>query len=941
MNLNPPKVISKVNPNIPSKVLSPKKSEFFFILNKAKLLLEFYKIFVNYYIFFYLILISFPYGINSYNYYISLQFNQPGLQQVLGDNFADAYPAEVYVDDSYNYLTGNKIQIPSINSRIILGWNSLITNFDRMFSDLKNITEVYISGLIGYNSIFTYTFSNCVNLRKITISISYDRYCAIQNMKGMFYNCQSLLSFSFDYLYLDYYDYIYSCSSCSDHYYRYYHDIDMSYMFYNCTSLKNITTYHIIQYVTDMNHMFYNCISLTSINLNRFITRDDFHINFSYLFYNCNSLARIDFNSTHYNFYVSDIKFMFYNCSKLNQISYLNYFKTTSTNYYDMSYLFYNCQSLREINLIYNTFYVSNTKEMFYNCIELTSINFNPYRTIDNINMTKMFYNCNKLSSIELYNSDGYSYFNPNDMSSMFYNCYSLTSIDLNKFRTNNVQNMSYLFYNCKCLTVFYRLMNRLENTNVKNMRGLFQNCEAIVTLDLTNFFTPNVEIMWDMFNGCTSLIDLYIPNFVTTNVIDMQSMFDGCKNLISLNLNHFNTMKVQYMNKMFQNCENLKHLNMSQLYSDSLSSMYRMFYNCNSLVYLNIFSLIEDVQSITEMFDGTSDNFELCIKDKENIPNIFDSIFDKIKRDCSSNCYGVGNERIKSTNEKRCCPKYEYNNECYNNCPSKTKIKDSSKRCQDFNCVNFYNYEQDDCDDTIPDGFYQNDTLIHTIDKCHKDCKTCNAGPNENSANCLICNNDKPYLYLGNCYTNCRYGNFIDNGIKQCICHKEKCKECTIDSLKYDLCVSCNKDKGYYEILNDINNIYGFKKCYKDPEEYYLNLTQKKYLPCYHSCKFCLPYKPDKQNHYCTSCNEDNNYPIKDEKNSSLMNCYPKCKYNYYFNSSDDYICIDTPGCPSFEQQKNSLHKGIEPLFPPFGRGVLTTRLMENLFFLAKKNFK
>ena len=39
-------------------------------------------------------------------------------------------------------------------------------------------------------------------------------------------------------------------------------------------------------------------------------------------------------------------------------------------------------------------------------------------------------------------------------------------------------------------------------------------------------------------------------------------------------------------------------------------------------------------------------------------------------------------------------------------------------------------------------------------------------------STNCLICNNDKPYLYLGNCYTNCRYGDFIDNGIKQCICH-------------------------------------------------------------------------------------------------------------------------------------------------------------------------
>ena len=87
---------------------------------------------------------------------------------------------------------------------------------------------------------------------------------------------------------------------------------------------------------------------------------------------------------------------------------------------------------------------------------------------------------------------------------------------------------------------------------------------------------------------------------------------------------------------------------------------MHRMFYNCKNLKYLNIFSLVEDVQSITEMFERTSDNFGICIKDKENIPNIFVSIFDKIKRDCSSNCYGRGNERIKINNEKRSCPKYE-----------------------------------------------------------------------------------------------------------------------------------------------------------------------------------------------------------------------------------------------------------------------------------------
>ena len=166
---------------------------------------------------------------------------------------------------------------------------------------------------------------------------------------------------------------------------------------------------------------------------------------------------------------------------------------------------------------------------------------------------------------------------------------------------------------------------------------------------------------------------------------------------------------------------------------------------------------------------------------------------------------------------------------------------------------------------------------------------------------NCLICNNNKSYVYLGNCYTSCRYGDFIDsNGIKKCKCHRTKCQECTTESLKYDLCVSCNEEEGYYEISNNIN-ISNFKNCYKEPEEYYLNLTEKKYIPCYHSCKSCVSLKYDKMHHYCTSCNEDNSYSILDEYNSTYMNCYPECKYYYYFNKNDDYnyTCTETSGCP------------------------------------------
>ena len=405
------------------------------------------------------------------------------------------------------------------------------------------------------------------------------------------------------------------------------------------------------------------------------------------------------------------------------------------------------------------------------------------------------------------------------------------------------------------------------------------------------------------MFNGCSNLRYLYIPNFDTSKVTDMQSMFSGCKSLVSLDINHFNTTNVQYMDEMFQNCENLKYLNIAQFTSDSLSSMYRMFYNCKSLEYLNIFNLSEDTQSITEIFEGTSNNFTICIKEKENIPNIYNIIYDKITRDCSSNCYGIENERNSTQNNKECCALYEYNNECYNKCPRKTKIQNSTNICQNFNCTHFYNFEQDNCTDNIPDGFYKNDT--NTIDKCHEDCKTCESGSTDYSTNCLICNDNKSYVYLGNCYTSCRYGDFIDsNGIKKCKCHKTECKECTKESLKYDLCVSCNEDEGYYEKLNDKINISNFKNCYKEPEGYYLNLTEKKYISCYHSCKFCVPVKYDKydkMHHYCTSCNEDNSYSILDENNTTYMNCYPECRYNYYFNKNEDYnyTCTETSGCP------------------------------------------
>ena len=120
----------------------------------------------------------------------------------------------------------------------------------------------------------------------------------------------------------------------------------------------------------------------------------------------------------------------------------------------------------------------------------------------------------------------------------------------------------------------------------------------------------------------------------------------------------------------MFQNCVNLKTLYFANLTTESLGTMYRMFYNCQKLEYLNLYSLTESGQSVFQMFDSSSNTFTLCVKEKEDIPNIFQVINGTlIQRDCSENCYGVENKRLHIPSKKLCCSKYVYGEKCLDKC--------------------------------------------------------------------------------------------------------------------------------------------------------------------------------------------------------------------------------------------------------------------------------
>ena len=844
---------------------------------------------------FFLILLPKKILSENYPYYITLKVNKEGYNQIISSSYTGTLPSIFFINEVQNIFSDRTIYIFDKNAEIKLVWNSYINSLKYMFSNLDNIISIHMNNIYYGNCSMSYLCHNCFNLKKFTYATTYTNSYQVTDVRNMFYNCYSLTSFDFSYIYLDYYSITCHRTNTSSYYIYNYFAINMSYAFYNCQKLSSINFgSRNYAYVYDMRYMFYNCSLLPSINTKNF----KFYsvVNSSYMFYNCQSLKNI---ALPYNFRINDMRWMFFNCKEL--ISLNSFYINSTYSYINISYAFKNCEKLASIPADFQKNYISDTKEAFYNCILLNSISFTIYSSMTSLNMSKMFYNCKSIQSITLTNRN--SYFYPNDVNSMFYNCNSLKSLYLNKFDINKVVNMSYMFYNCIKLST---LSHNFGTSITKDMKGMFQNCESLTSISLSNFRSTAVQVTWNMFKGCKSLQTLNLGSFYTSNVVDMESMFEGCSSLVSLNLRNFYTSKVQYMNKMFKDCEKLESLYFPNINTNSLGTMYQMFYNCKNLKYLDIFSLTYNDQSILEMFEGTSNDFIFCVKENENIPYIFDILLSKTqtKRDCSQQCYGTNLARISIDDKKLCCRAYIYNNTCYDYCPGRTKSSIGSKECTFFECEYYYNYTQNGClpNETIPDGYFINDTTLKTIDKCHKNCSTCIAKENGTTTNCLSCKNDKLYLYMGNCIESCGdLGNYTypDTGKKICKCSNEKCLECSNEGLNLDLCISCHNSKGYYKKSDEplYKDIY--MDCYKNPLKYYL--SNQMYYPCYFSCETCSSAytNPSKNNHFCYKCDANYSFPIPMSNYSSYNNCYINCTYYYYFDEQDNYTCVNEKQCP------------------------------------------
>lgn len=181
----------------------------------------------------------------------------------------------------------------------------------------------------------------------------------------------------------------------------------------------------------------------------------------------------------------------------------------------------------------FNVWNVTDTSFMFFNCANLTSLDFDGFDTSSVTNMKRMFTMCEKL-----------------------------TSLNIMDFDTSSVTNMQEMFALCKGLTSLF--LGNIDTSNVTNMEGMFMGCNTLESFDVGGLDTSNVTNMYEMFSTCTRIKSLDLHNFNTSNVTNMQEMFQYCVQLKSLDLRNFDTSSVTNMNNMFFSCGDLETLHYS-----------------------------------------------------------------------------------------------------------------------------------------------------------------------------------------------------------------------------------------------------------------------------------------------------------------------------------------------------------------------------------------
>ena len=179
------------------------------------------------------------------------------------------------------------------------------------------------------------------------------------------------------------------------------------------------------------------------------------------------------------------------------------------------------------------------------------------------------------------FNNNGYKLININLFSSPNIN-YKLIKENNKDSEANNL--LEDIYYNLLYLDNYYDRNNNI----ITDLSCMFYGCSLLKSISgLSKLNIINVQNMSHIFDKCSKLE--YISNITywkTNNVIDMNCMFANCSSLISLpDISNWNTSNTRDMNGLFFNCSALKKLSdISKWKIDNVNNLSGLFCNCSSL---------------------------------------------------------------------------------------------------------------------------------------------------------------------------------------------------------------------------------------------------------------------------------------------------------------------------------------------------------------------
>lgn len=431
---------------------------------------------------------------------------------------------------------------------------SQVTNMQYMFSNCESLESLDLSTFNTENvTSMSNMFYYCKSLKSLNLS-SFNT-SKVNFMGSMFSDCESLTALnlsSFNTENISNYGYMFQyCKSLTTLDLSSFNSkeiLNTSFMFTGCFALKTIDLSSFdTSKTTDMALMFSGCSALETIYASSAFTTDNV-TNDSYMFSNCTKLKNYTIygsGKTHAHigeggyFTVAPAWVLFdaatgtltFQCSSAKTDADTDFFLNEAGGTPGWS----QTKSAEIKTVVFKRNFrdarPTTCSQWFCFCTNLTSIEgLENLNTSDVTRMDYMFYKCGQLRALDL---SGFNTEKVKNMADMFGYCKNLETLNLSSFKTNDLTNMSRMFYECNKIVQLD--LSGFNTSGVKALDQVFKNCCALESLDLSSFDTKLVTEMSSLFENCQSLKTIYVSDSFSTfkvNGSGSTNMFRYCNNL-------------------------------------------------------------------------------------------------------------------------------------------------------------------------------------------------------------------------------------------------------------------------------------------------------------------------------------------------------------------------------------------------------------------------